>query len=245
MSIIKTKINFLPNMFPGFYESGLSTIIDSHEENELEYISEQLLEEYNIEVKPYELWDVLDVDYDGARKCLSEIYIDSFLELTKEFIAYNNICNFGSIKFSDLISPKYYNFETDKLEVEIELKPDVLLNYAMVNLIPFSKYLEDNFKSRDGFTSFHSHNARDWFNGLVKERSEYIYYSYMFDFFIMNVLREDKDMYYCYARDNLEYIENEVMNSVWEDSVEAMYSFVSFDIESIAKNILEERNEPS
>lgn len=244
--MIKTKIQFLPNLFCGFYESSLSTIIDSHEENEMEDISEQLLEQYNIEAEPCELWDTLDIDYVGAHKCLSEIYIDNFLYNTKGLIDYNKVCNFDSIKFSDLIYPKYYNFETDKLEVSVELNPVNLLTYAEDNLTSFTEYLSDNFKSRDGFSSFYSHEPRDWFNGSVEAKSEYIYYSFMFDFFIFNSidkLGKVENKMYCRDDDHLDYIEKLVMESVWRDSSGAIFRFVSYDLDSIAKDILEKRNE--
>ena len=67
-------------------------------------------------------------------------------------------------KFDSLVSPKYYNFETDALFVELpnasllKIKLEVMLD----NREDFSAWVIDNCTSRDGFISFLPNNLALW-----------------------------------------------------------------------------------
>lgn len=74
-----------------------------------------------------------------------------------------------SIKFQGVYSPKYYNYSTDKINVELvmsdeniaKLKKDFEANKDNDLLI---KAIKDAFTSYDGFMSFHSNdvNSEEW-----------------------------------------------------------------------------------
>lgn len=76
----------------------------------------------------------------------------------------NNIIK--NMQFVALHSPQFYNFETDKLEIEITLDWDKLLIWVQENCGAFNKYLHDNYTSCSGFTSFVPNNYNEFFDCL-------------------------------------------------------------------------------
>lgn len=69
-------------------------------------------------------------------------------------------------RFVALHSPRFYNYETDKIECELDLDWPALLAWTKQNLDSFDEYLKNNFTSRDGFWSFVPNNAKEFFNDL-------------------------------------------------------------------------------
>lgn len=67
-----------------------------------------------------------------------------------------------SIQFQSIRNPKYYNFENDSINCEIEFDENLVLDYLLENSIEFEKYIFERYSSRDGFTSFYSNNSADW-----------------------------------------------------------------------------------
>ena len=89
-----------------------------------------------------------------ARKITENVYEDLF-------IRDDGIIK--SIKYNGLDSPKYYNFETDKILLDMEIDQEKLEQYCFTtNRAVFHKYLYDNFTSYDGFHSFIANNVADF-----------------------------------------------------------------------------------
>ena len=57
--------------------------------------------------------DDFDIEWDEYRKDCCKEYIESFLECCPDFVE--------SAEYSELVSPAYYNFETDKLYANVVL----------------------------------------------------------------------------------------------------------------------------
>jgi hypothetical protein len=69
-----------------------------------------------------------------------------------------------SIEYKGLYSPKYYNFETDKLELVIDCDIEALKTYCFKdNCGDFDLYLYENFTSYDGFVSFVPNNLKEFY----------------------------------------------------------------------------------
>lgn len=66
------------------------------------------------------------------------------------------------IEFQSLYSPREYNFTNDSINCIIRPKKQAIKEYIHNNKKQFEAYLIDNFKSRDGFISFHSCHYEDW-----------------------------------------------------------------------------------
>lgn len=60
-----------------------------------------------------------------------------------------------SMKYKELWSPRFYNYETDKLTIDCDIDLDALKKYCLQERREeFGIYLFDNWRSRDGFISF-------------------------------------------------------------------------------------------
>ena len=135
----KTIETWLP-LFKGFY----GTIWDGDDE-----LTEFC--EYN-EVDS----DNVSIDWVGYRQKLA-ILITSEIE--------SHLVELGlieSIKYQHIISPNYYNFVNDSIDVEIIPIVDNIVSYIHSNYDAFNTYLKERYTSRDGFISFRFNSAVEW-----------------------------------------------------------------------------------
>lgn len=78
----------------------------------------------------------------------------------------------SEMKFAGIYSPKYYNFETDRLMIEITYDDDALASYCFEdNRNEFDIYLRETFTSYDGFHSFIANNVSDFKNQMEDEET--------------------------------------------------------------------------
>lgn len=59
---------------------------------------------------------------------------------------------FSGLEFVELDSPRFYNFETDKIVASVEFDPEAVLQ--VIGTDDFAAWLKENYSSRDGFFSF-------------------------------------------------------------------------------------------
>jgi len=130
--------------FGGFYESIHSNNIDNLIECYIEYYNEE-----NNTNKEYD-----DFDFDYSK--MHNQYIKQYCDLLEDYIL--NEYNLD-IKFTDLqlISPSYYNYETDKIECKIN-KPSTLMDYFKTHY-DFLEYLESATQSYSGYTSHYDYDG--------------------------------------------------------------------------------------
>lgn len=146
-TIIKT---YLP-VFPGFY----NTIFESDESNEIEHFRDET---------------GMDIDFDD----INFDYQDYFNRVSQrcceivenELNSLNIECD---IKFENVVSPKYYNFSNDSINIEIEIDLQDVSKYLLNHLDLFKDYLRENYTSCSGFISHYSNEAHEWINDLRHE----------------------------------------------------------------------------
>ena len=129
------------SFFPGFYESWLSQIVDYEESSFCENESEGWPEELRLE----SLFEA--IDYSAAYEYLTGAYVEALQEAAG-----------FSIKFSDMTSPKYYNFETDRLFVMVSdwrIKR-MFAASRKEDHASLAKVFRTRFTSRSGFISHYS-----------------------------------------------------------------------------------------
>lgn len=159
--------------FDGLYESISSYNIERDMftswciENSKEYCEEGELSENEEDTKLYEQFT--DANYEQYKKDYIETYAHGLArELTH---------NLGvPVVFSDIVldSPKYYNFTTDRLFAKVDTSVlDTL--YAQVDRVALAQYLEDHFKSRDGFASHYEHtlDSGEWSNPALYDHNQW------------------------------------------------------------------------
>ena len=132
--------------FSGFYHS----IHDMHIDSWLEYMLEGDEAEY-LELSQDDLADKLYMmNYSSIRKAICLHYMQAY-----NAVFYDEYDIDLYLKFNEMTSPQFYNFETDKLYCTIEQDAfnEVI---ALLDDDKIQKTLHDKYKTEDGFIAFNS-----------------------------------------------------------------------------------------
>lgn len=150
---------FIP--FQGFYYS----IYDSQLECEHERNVENLEEQYP-NVEPSDISDEIynRTDWKKAHEIVAKYYVTYFNDYVKDVTGVDL-----GLTFVELVSPRFYNFETDRILCEIPLESVKTLRMSTPNST-FAHMIRERHTSRDGFHSFYSNNIHHW---LAKNLEDY------------------------------------------------------------------------
>lgn len=157
------KANLNTNLFPiisvGMYYSCISpeNIFDSY------YIDEDFENGFS-EFTAEHFWDNFDFDK----------YKSKIQELAKDFLKYeieDEKGNSITIEAGEIYSPKYYNFDTDNIELNVDFDKYKLLIFAQSEKENFNTFLKENYSSYDGFHSFTANNFKDWENEYLNDEN--------------------------------------------------------------------------
>ena len=149
---MKTIKTYLP-VFSGFYNSYYESQADSLAEIEYEYFKDIYCEDLD--------FDDLEFDYKSFYNECAECMV---FEVRDELVSLGFV---SDIDYQKIISPKYYNFSNDSINVAIKLKDENItniMNYLFVWTEEFAEYLKRKYTSRDGFISSYSNSIEDWLN---------------------------------------------------------------------------------
>lgn len=132
--------------FEGFYESHYSYDIEDHIEQEIDHFN-------NCHCTDFTHCDVsYTVDHEG----IARSYTNSFISLLEKH--YDLKLDY---EFSRLISPKFYNYETDTIEIKLS-KESLLALYKKRNPELFKEFVYKELKERDGFFPFYDNDIETW-----------------------------------------------------------------------------------
>ena len=144
--------------FDGFYESFISADIDHQIGQQIEWDSDiydlnedeqQILEDNYLDINRSSFYNEIAEHY-------TDLYIDALNERLEGFTL--------NAKFNLLTSPREYNFETDRIFIEIEENhciefiEQIVKNYKK----ELENKIEDRFKSRSGFNSYYKNSLDLW-----------------------------------------------------------------------------------
>ncbi len=180
--MLKTVLykNHSCEIFPGFYESILFN-------SDSEYYANEVLQDDDQKTE-YELKDFGGFTNEVAKKAA---------DLLNEAIVFEDSI-IQSIDFEGLSSPKYYNFETDRLILKVKLDQRKLELYCFrQEKEAFDQYLKENFTSYDGFCSFIANNVNVFKNQYIEEGKKDRTLDIMIEFYILKQFErwENKDSY--------------------------------------------------
>lgn len=162
--------------FPGFYESifcNSEEFVDNEyemQEELLEIIDDEKLEVY------YEYKNFDEYKKDVCKKYL-EYYVDKVIEILPPDIYEDKDFKFEIVNDKDnitVVSPKYYNFSTDRCycTVETNIQTLEMLKDFGLKHKDVQKYLINHFTSYDGFASFIKNDIEYWKSLSVEEYVE-------------------------------------------------------------------------
>ncbi len=152
---------FLP-FFPGFYESVLyNPDMDYHLWRALVSDDDRLPRELFLE------WSETSRSHYAELKCRWADYQNdiakAYCVIVEDYFNDSQVLHDGVLlDYSHIWSPKYYNFETDRLYCDLTINAPEAIRYLADHAEEFEKYLTERFKSRDGFISFMSYDPVDW-----------------------------------------------------------------------------------
>ncbi|MGX9389610.1 hypothetical protein ACWX0O_01670 [Nitrobacteraceae bacterium UC4449_H16] len=151
--------------FPGFYESHYSAEIDDVAEREAEYFANERQDEDSIapelRLTAEEYGEILFnvTDYSAAYLTLSRDYCEAFDRLASEELGFKL-----DLKYEEMTSPKFYNFETDRIFASISLATlgALFTMSATDDHARLKACIKERFTSRSGFISFYDTSFEEW-----------------------------------------------------------------------------------
>lgn len=154
--------------FPGFYESDLSGALDIAQEREVEYNEErESSQEYHPDTFwPEELrltgWQYGEplsdcTDYSAAYEAMARDWCESFDNWAME----NIDTPANTFVFESMTSPRFYNFETDRVFCTVPLAVMESL-WQGIDRDKLQAVIERRHKSRSGFISFYDSDIESW-----------------------------------------------------------------------------------
>lgn len=159
------RFSFELPFFPGFYESSLETSDTSYYaiKEELEYYYHEELAQENPEFLNLTEND-LDFNYKEYEKDVMEGFINAFHKHTPEIVE--------NVEFDELVSPRYYNFSTDRLFAWItfgENWKEVFKEFMDTNKEWLTDHILEAWSSCDGFISFIENDFNLWYGKVLEE----------------------------------------------------------------------------
>ena len=151
-----TLMNNDQKIFCGLYESTLYN-------SDTDYYLAQFLAEDNFDGADLTNAEV-DYDFSKFTEVAGEACVES---LEKELYSHDVITN---MDYVGMHSPRYYNYETDKVLIDVDYNFIALVKYCRhTNKDKFNQYLKNNYTSYDGYISFVENSidgffSKDWFN---------------------------------------------------------------------------------
>ena len=161
--------------FSGFYNSVWSDIVDSWIEREIEYSTEPESESEFKELPPEFEFDheraLSDaysdaMDHNAAYTEIAKLYAESFWEWICEQAEIPK--NESQIAFVEMVSPREYNFEADRIFVSVNFRAMRRLHIiARKDPDVLQKTIESRHLSRSGFISFYSARKDEWLKSIA------------------------------------------------------------------------------
>lgn len=189
--------------FSGFYESIHSSILDDALELHFSDDHGDLSEEAADAIY------MADVDWTAIHNEYAKEYAEE--------LGYNLELD---IQFDELTSPKYYNFSTDKIYATIPADQMKKIRDQVEQHEKWPQYLEDHYKSYDGFISFYSYDPADevWTRDILDECQ----YHSMLDFWMLEIEGYDYSTLEYSIIDSINAYELDTIN----DAAEAVHKYM-------------------
>ena len=104
----------------------------------------------------------------------------------------------SNVEFSELVSPKYYNYSNDAIYFNCDFNKDLFVDWLISREFDFDELMEYVYESHtscSGFISFHSNNINDWIKDLILSDFQESEHLYKLGFILSSLIEiEDKDL---------------------------------------------------
>lgn len=166
MKTLELSTNLLPIINLGTYDGQICDVNNFIDDYTIDEDYKEGYINYNSET----YWD--NFDNNKYKTKLFKLSNEYLLDYIKQQLTDLNI-GILDIECINIHSPQYYNFSTDCLNYDLSVSDN--FNHILINLInnlddkdtnSLSKFLKDNFTSRDGYMSFTDNNIPDLINSI-------------------------------------------------------------------------------
>ena len=237
------KFNIQLPFFPGFYESELKNCDTAYWalKEELEYYQREYAYDDPWEQPIYAQLTEDDIDFDDDRyeEDVRNAWVEVFRDRLPEFVL--------SLENVEMTSPRYYNFETDRLWADVELRDDwmdVVREFMVENADWLRDRIKDDWTSYDGFDSYMSNN----FDNLSHDEDEDYWGNKSWYFHLFSGQSDRWECYistiigYMMVRENKEIRTDLVMDAL-EDVYAGSYVFITDEGEKKLQKLRAQREE--
>lgn len=135
----------------------------------------------------------------------NDLYVKAIEERADYFLTGSHEAN-GieiEIKTGEIYSPKYYNFATDNMDLEVTFNKTKVLKYAKDHRGELDYFLNKHFTSYDGFHSHTPNNFDDWAKDFKDNTAQSI--GAVLTFIFLDELDDFKDGFYQACHSELYY----------------------------------------
>ena len=170
---IRVNVN-LP--FEGFYESRWSGGIDREEEQYCEgradedngSAEDEARHPEALRLTSGELAGLLfrHTDYNAAHLSVARMYVDAFNDVASDELGLPL-----GLTFEAMTSPRFYNFETDRVFADVDLKVmrELFRQSKAEGHETLRRVVSERFTSRSGFSSFYANDLDDWLRKPLRD----------------------------------------------------------------------------
>lgn len=237
------KFNIQLPFFPGFYESDLKNCDTAYWalKEELEYYQREYAYDNPDEQAIYAQLTEDDIDFDDDRyeEDVRNAWVEAFKWRTPDIVT--------EVSNVEMTSPRFYNFETDRLWADVELRDDwmdVVREFMVENADWLRERIKGDWTSYDGFHSFMSNN----FDDLSHDEDEDYWGSKSWYFHLFSGQSDRWECYistiigYMMLRENRE-IRNDLVMDALEDIYAGSYVFITDEGEERLQELRGQREE--
>lgn len=150
--------------FCGFYYSVYDTEFDC----QVDYLAEAIAEEHNVmqEAASDALFSCLD--FNEAWQAVARLHVATWLEMFSDDLG---VDLYTDHEFAGCVSPKYYNFSTDRVFARVSFDGVQTLfdRQKSDGFKVFGEILKERFTSYDGFISHYSNQVAAWLEKPLDE----------------------------------------------------------------------------
>lgn len=237
------KFNIQLPFFPGFYESSLKNSDTAYWaiKEELEYYQREYAYDNPEEQAIYAQLTEDDIDFDDDRyeEDVRNAWVEAFKWRTPDIVT--------EVSNVEMTSPRFYNFETDRLWADVELRDDwmdAVREFMVENADWLRERIKEDWTSYDGFHSFMSNN----FDDLSHDEDEDYWGNKSWYFHLFSGQSDRWECYistiigYMMLRENKEIRDDLVMDAL-EDIYAGSYVFITDEGEERLQELRGQREE--
>lgn len=176
------KLEFNLPQFDGFYHSHL---------NISDYLEGRVGDDENTDIMTSEEYD--SINWNATEIKISKRYLDVWIEKNTAVL---EAFGLQKIDFVKVDRPREYNFTTDKCVCTVTFNKSKFITLAREHIkahrVEFEQFLQDNYKSYSGFSSFYAHDFETWNGRYMTDEFDNVIFEGLLNFCTEPLTNDEK-----------------------------------------------------